>query len=143
MTTAVDNVVVLTTTPNELEAGLIVAELENEGIFATMTGDTLAGFRLAIPALVQVNVFEGDLDRAQEVLRRIVDDRQDIDWSTADIANGNDAPASTGIASLKVWRRGAQVLIILYLIWWSIGLIGGAIQIAAHFVQGVVPAMIG
>ncbi len=105
MTTAVDNVVVLTTTPNELEAGLIVAEMENEGICATMTGDALAGFRLAIPALVQVNVYEGDLDRAQAVLRRIVDDRQDVDWSTADIGNGDDAPASTGIASLKIWRR--------------------------------------
>jgi hypothetical protein len=143
MTATIDRIVTLTSVSNEMEGGLIVAALENEGIFARMNGDTLAGFRAEAPAWVQIIVFERDRARAEAVLRRIADNREHDHRSEGEIDDAGDVSASTGIVSLKVWRRVAQVLIILYLAWLSIGLVGVAIRIASNFIQGIIRATIG
>jgi hypothetical protein len=61
-------IVVLTTAENEMEAGIIVAALEREGIKATASGAATADFRVGVPGDVEILVAAADLDRAQRVL---------------------------------------------------------------------------
>jgi transcription initiation factor TFIIE subunit alpha len=58
----------LTSAPNEMEAGIIVAALDREGIKATMTGAETSGFRVGVPGEVEILVAQEDLASAQEVL---------------------------------------------------------------------------
>src|SRR5688500_2557435 len=60
-----EHIAVVTTAPNEMEAGIIVAALEREGIKATMSGAETSGFRVGVPGEVEILVAEKDLDRAQ------------------------------------------------------------------------------
>jgi hypothetical protein len=63
-----EHVETVTTAPNELEGGIIVAALERAGIRSTMSGEATAGFRVGVPGEVQILVAEQDLERAKEVL---------------------------------------------------------------------------
>jgi hypothetical protein len=80
----------LTSTPTEMEAGIIVAALEEEGIKSTMTGVNTAEFRVAVPEWVEVLVAREDLARANAVLDRLREDRADIDWDTIDVGPPED-----------------------------------------------------
>jgi hypothetical protein len=80
-----EHVVVAATAENELEAGVMVAALEEAGIKSTMSGAAIADFRIAIPSGVQVLVAQEDLARAQEVIRKGEDDDEDVDWSKVDV----------------------------------------------------------
>ncbi len=64
-----DSVVTLTSAPNEMVAGLIVAALEREGIKASMAGTSTAEFRVGAPEDVEVYVRAADLERAEQVLK--------------------------------------------------------------------------
>ena len=63
-----DKLVELTTAPTDLEAAMIIAALEREGIEAFMRGEYTASFRAEAPGWPAVQVREGDLERAQRVL---------------------------------------------------------------------------
>ena len=80
-----EHVVPVTSAPNELEAGVIIAALADRGIKAVMSGDAIADFRLGIPAEVQILVAQEDLERAQMVLREDEDNEDDVDWSQVDV----------------------------------------------------------
>jgi hypothetical protein len=80
-----ERIVRLTSTPREMEAGMIVAALEQEGIRAAMTGAATAGFRAEAPGWVQVLVAEDDLPRARAVLEELRRESKDIDWSQIDV----------------------------------------------------------
>ena len=73
-----------------MEAGVIVAALEQEGIKSTMTGTHTAGFRAESPGWVKIHVAEDDLLRAQTVLRQVVLDNMDVDWSQVDVGEPED-----------------------------------------------------
>ena len=75
-----EHIAVLTTAPNEMEAGIIVAALEREGIKATMSGAETAGFRVGVPGEVQILVAEADLAAA----RQVVDDAEEADEADDD-----------------------------------------------------------
>lgn len=75
-----EHIAVLTTAPNEMEAGIIVAALEREGIKATMSGAETAGFRVGVPGEVQILVAEADLAAA----RQVVDDADAADEADED-----------------------------------------------------------
>jgi hypothetical protein len=85
MTDRPEHVVVLTSTPLEMQAGIIVAALAENGVRATMSGQTTAGFRAEAPGWVQVLVAEEDLARARAVLDELSRESHDIDWSQIDV----------------------------------------------------------
>jgi hypothetical protein len=80
----------LTSTPTEVEASIIVAALAEEGIRATMTGQYTAGFRAEAPGWVQVLVADEDLPRAKEVLEEVRHANADIDWTQIDVGQPED-----------------------------------------------------
>ena len=80
-----DRLVLLDSTPTEMEAGVVVAALEHEGIQATMTGTHTAGFRAEAPGWVKILVAEKDLARAQTILDQLRQENDEIDWSQVDV----------------------------------------------------------
>lgn len=60
--------VVLARFPDELSALLLVADLESQGIKATVIGGLTAQLRVEAPGLVSVLVRAGDLAAAQQVI---------------------------------------------------------------------------
>ncbi len=63
-----DDVAVLTSAANEVEAAVIVACLEAEGVRATTVGAMTSGFRAEVPGFVQVLVAKQNVDRARQIL---------------------------------------------------------------------------
>ncbi len=90
MDTHDEHVALLTSTPTEMEAGIIVGALEARGIKATMTGTYTAGFRAEAPGWVQVLVAEDDLPAAHEVLAEVKRGDDTIDWSQVDVGEPED-----------------------------------------------------
>jgi hypothetical protein len=80
-----ERLALLDSAPTEMEAGVIVAALEQAGIPATMTGTHTAGFRAEAPGWVKILVAEEDLRRAQRVLREVALENMDVDWSQVDV----------------------------------------------------------
>jgi hypothetical protein len=70
-----EHIAVVTTAPNEMEAGIIVAALEREGIMATMSGAETSGFRVGVPGEVQILVAEED----EAAARRVLDEAEEMD----------------------------------------------------------------
>jgi len=85
-----ERLVLLESTPTEMEAGVIVAALEQGGIQATMTGTHTAGFRAEAPGWVKVLVAEDDLLQARTTLRDVVRENMDVDWSQVDVGESED-----------------------------------------------------
>lgn len=85
-----EHVVVVATAPNELEAGVIVAALEEEGIKSSMSGAATAEFRVGVPADVQILVAKEDEARAKEIIRLGEENREDVDWSQVDVGQPED-----------------------------------------------------
>jgi hypothetical protein len=80
-----EHVVVAASAENELEAGVIVAALEEAGIKSTMSGAATAEFRVGVPGEVQVLVAQEDLAHALEVIQEGQDDEEDVDWDQVDV----------------------------------------------------------
>jgi hypothetical protein len=85
MANSPEHIVTVTSAPNELEAGVIVAALEDAGIKATMSGTATVDYRIGIPVDVEILVAREDEARAREIIRRGQDDEQDVDWSQVDV----------------------------------------------------------
>jgi hypothetical protein len=85
-----EHVALLTSAPTEMEAGIIVAALEDRGIKATMSGVYTAGFRAEAPGWVQVLVAEDNLAAAKAVLEEVRSGDDDIDWSQVDVGQPED-----------------------------------------------------
>lgn len=85
-----DHVALLTSVPNEMEAGIIVGALEGRGIKATMTGTFTSGFRAEAPGWVQVLVSEEDLPAAKEILEEVSSGDDKVDWSQVDVGEPED-----------------------------------------------------
>jgi hypothetical protein len=85
-----ERVVLLTSAPNEMEAGIILGALEERGIKAAMSGIHTAGFRAEAPGWVQVLVSKDDLPAAQAVLDEFRVGDEEIDWSQVDVGTPED-----------------------------------------------------
>lgn len=85
-----DHVVPVVSVPNELEAGVVVAALEENGIPASMSGVYTAGFRAEAPGQVQVLVAEEDAERARQIIQDAEQHRGDVDWSQVDVGEPED-----------------------------------------------------
>ncbi len=117
----------LTSVPTEMEAGIIVAELEEHGIRATMTGIHTANFRAEAPGQVSVLVDSRDLDLARATLVALRLGQQQIDWSKEDLIDHDDEGEEGDEASptrWKTWRRICLFLVAVYLIWVAAGTLG-------------------
>ena len=68
MSTSTDNLAILATLSTDMEAAMIIAALEREGIEAFMKGEYTAGFRAEAPSWPKVEVRESDLEKAREIL---------------------------------------------------------------------------
>ena len=114
-----EHIVVLTSTPTEMAAGIIVATLEENGIKAHLTGETTAGFRAEAPGWVQVLVAAEDAPRARAILDEVRRDENDVNWSAVDVGEPDEVlPESTPWwASLSLWRRLGFFLVVLSIIW--------------------------
>jgi len=89
-TTPNEQVVLLTSAPNEMEAGIIIGALQDRGIKSTMSGVYTSGFRAEAPGWVQVLVSEGDLSAAQAVLDDVCAGNEEVDWSQVDVGTPED-----------------------------------------------------
>ncbi len=77
--------IVLTTVPREVEAQLIVAALEEKGVFARQAGGDISGFKVGIPADVTIYVKPEDHDKAVQAYAEIREEADHIDWSQVDL----------------------------------------------------------
>lgn len=96
-----DDLVPLTTAPNEPHAGLIRAVLEQEGIESWQhagDGAALGIFGAALINPTSVMVRREDIDRAQAVLDRRREDSIDIDWAEVDVGEPEDELAARIVA---------------------------------------------
>ncbi len=92
-----DDLVTLTTTETDFQAGILVAVLDNAGIKAFSFGAVSAmeplGKRLT-PVVVQVR--QADVDRARAALAQNVADSVDLDWDQVDVGERvDDLPLTT------------------------------------------------
>jgi hypothetical protein len=128
----------LISAPNEMEAGIIVATLEDNGIRATITGQTTSGFRAEAPGWVQVLVAEEDVPRAEALLDKIDQGRDDVDWSQVDVGEPDhevlpDAGSVPWWISSAFWRRVTAVVIVVGLAWFAAGILRMAITLIGGF----------
>jgi hypothetical protein len=79
-----DHTAVLTSTPTETEAAIVVAALEENGIRAE-TDEYTSGLRAGAWNWVDVLVAEADLPRAKEILEQVQRENAQIDWSRIDV----------------------------------------------------------
>lgn len=86
-----EHLVSLTSVPTDMEASIILATLETEGIKAVATGGFTAGFKAEAPGRVDVMVAEADLPLAKNTLAKLKQENQDIDWSQVDVGEADDA----------------------------------------------------
>ncbi len=125
----------LTSVPTEMEAGIIVAELEEHGIRATMTGIHTANFRAEAPGQVSVLVDSRDLDLARATLVKLRLGQQ-VDWSHEEFDDEGEQDEEGDEASPSpwmTWRRICLFLVALYLVWFAVGMLS---QVAV-FLWGV------
>ena len=61
---------------HEWEALLLVQRLRDEGVMATATGTYTAGFLTEAPGMVSVYVKDRDVERARQVMQRLVQEQQ-------------------------------------------------------------------
>src|SRR5688500_12458002 len=80
-----ERLVLLESMPTGMEAGVAVAALEEAGMQATLTGTYTAGFRAEAPGWVKILVAEDDLQQARTVLRDVVRENMNVDWSQIDV----------------------------------------------------------
>jgi Putative prokaryotic signal transducing protein len=117
----------LTSRPNELEAGIVVATLEENGIRAAATGAATAGFRAEAPGWVHVLIAEDDLPRAEALLNEIGQSQDDVDWSQVDVGQPEEAEipgASPSWTRRRFWHHVAFFIVVLVVMWFVAGVIG-------------------
>lgn len=126
----------LTSRPTELEAGIVVATLEENGIRATATGAATAGFRAEAPGWVHVLVAEEDLPRAEALLQEIDQDHDAVDWSQVDVGEPEEPDMPTTVpawTTRRFWGPVAYVIVVLFLAWFAMGLLRMAIRLVSGY----------
>lgn len=126
-----EHIVRLISTPNEREAAVIVATLDEQGIPARMSGQFSAEFRAEAPGLVHILVAEDDLARAQEVLAEARQEQRDIDWSQVDVGEP-EQPADIPDTP-RYWPRRAIIVggVVVLLVMMALGSWASIIVVAA------------
>lgn len=79
----------LTSVPSETEAAIVIAALEDNGIKAE-SDEYTSGLRAGAWNWVDIMVDEQDLERAKEILERVQQENDHIDWSQVDVGEPED-----------------------------------------------------
>jgi hypothetical protein len=80
---------VLTSTPTESEAAIVIAALEENGIRAS-SGEHSSGLRAGAWNWVEILVAEEDLAKAKDILEQVQSENDHIDWSQVDVGQPED-----------------------------------------------------
>lgn len=83
----------LTSVPSETEAAIVIAALEDEGIKAE-SDEFTSGLRAGPWNWVDIMVTEEDLTKAQEILERVQEENDHINWSQVDVGKPEDEEAA-------------------------------------------------
>jgi hypothetical protein len=132
----------LTSTALEMDAGIIVTALEENGIRATLSGAATAGFRAEAPGSVQVLVAEEDLPRARRVLEQVRRNQSDeVDWSRVDVGQpeGESLPDTVPQwMSFAFWRPIGYIVASLIVVTFFAG-VGAMVLTTLLRATGVLP----
>jgi hypothetical protein len=79
----------LTRVPTETEAAIVIAALEDNGIKAE-SDEYTSGLRAGPWNWVDIMVATADLEKAQEVLAKVQEENDHIDWSQVDVGEKED-----------------------------------------------------
>jgi hypothetical protein len=79
----------LTRVPSETEAAIVIAALEENGIKAE-SDEFTSGLRAGPWNWVDIMVADQDLAKAQEILAKVQDENDHIDWSQVDVGEKED-----------------------------------------------------
>jgi hypothetical protein len=120
MTTSTDNLVTLAELSTDMEASMIIAALEREGIEAFMKCEFTAGFRAEAPSWPKVEVRESDYERGKAILDSFEASRNEV---TEENADEIDKPWNIN------WRKFCRFLVTAFLI--TVGLLFAAQLIIA------------
>jgi hypothetical protein len=90
MSTDPNELKVVASVPNEMEAGAIVNALEQKGIQAIATGEYTSGFRAEAPGEVKILVKSNEYEQAKQTLENSLEDNDQIDWSNVDVGEPED-----------------------------------------------------
>jgi len=121
-----ENMVEITTRPNEMQAGIVRAVLEDAGIesFTAVAGGVMANAEFGLSFVpTSIYVDSSDAERARAVLQNTREESVDLDWSEVD--TGDDSPLSEreleptrhtrrGWMMYVIWPVAAVVLLILF-----------------------------
>jgi hypothetical protein len=75
---------------SEIQAAILVAELQADGIPATHSGGLTGGFRAEAPGRVKVLVPADRKQEAEAIFHRWADGSEDIDWDQVDVGERED-----------------------------------------------------
>lgn len=120
MLTTTDNLVTLAELSTDMEASMIIAALEREGIEAFMKGEFTAGWRARAPSWPKVEVRESDYARARAILDSFEASRHALTEEDTD----DEIDRTWSIN----WRKFCRFLVSAYLI--TVGLLFAAQLIA-------------
>jgi Putative prokaryotic signal transducing protein len=79
----------LTRVPSETEAAIVIAALEDEGIRAE-SDEYTSGLRAGPWNWVDIMVAEQDLAKAKDILAKVQEENDHIDWSKVDVGEKED-----------------------------------------------------
>jgi hypothetical protein len=84
-----EHTAILTSTPTESEAAIVLAALEENGIRAS-SEEYSSGLRAGAWNWVDILVAEDDLEKAKQVLAEVQRENDHIDWSQIDVGKPED-----------------------------------------------------
>lgn len=92
MSEQIKELVLLTSVPTEMQASIITASLEEEGLHCAAVGGFTAGFVAEAPGWVKIMVAKRDLDLAKKILATVSHEGMDgeVDWSEVDFGEPED-----------------------------------------------------
>jgi hypothetical protein len=105
MLTTEDTLVILAELSTDMEASMIIAALEREGIEAFMKGQFTAGWRADAPSWPKVEVRESDYARARAIL--------DSFEASCNTVSEDDSKIST-------WKFICKLLIVVILVYYAL-----------------------
>lgn len=130
MSTSIENLVTLTELSTDLEAAMIIAALEREGIEAFMKGEYTAGFRAEAPSWPKVEVRESDYERARAILDAMNPHHDETPVDEGEVTT--DSPFR------KFILRLAAIGVVITIGWYGISLILTLFQILSSLVYSLV-----
>ena len=79
--------VVIASCRHELEAGMLVNELRQHGVYARSVGESVSGLRAEAPGEISILVAAAEETVARQIIAQLKNASNDLDWSQVDVGN--------------------------------------------------------